>query len=462
MEIFNTLSNKKEKLVKLKTGFLKLFVCGPTVNDYVHIGHARTFTVFDAFVKYLRAIKIKIFYLQNITDIDDKIIARARQERTSPQAIAAKYQKIYFNNMKALGIDSVNRYAPTTKYISQVVQQVKKLIKKRHVYEIPNDGYYFNIMTFPNYGKLSHRTIIQAEDSVSRIDESVNKKNKGDFCVWKFSKPGEPSWKTELGVGRPGWHIEDTAITEHFFGPQYDIHGGGIDLKFPHHEAEIAQQESASGKKPFVRIWMHVGSLTVNGKKMSNSLKNFILISDFLKKYPPEILRLLILSYHYRSPIDYTDELVSQIKKSFQNIEEFLGKLKLASSLKNKKTKSFEIKSIIDVMDKNFSKALNDDFNTPKAIAIIFNLISSWQNQIWHFNENQAKEITNFIKKKLSILGIDLKPKKIPPKIKNLMKKRELLRKNKQFIQADLLRKKIERLGYRIEDTPVGPLILPN
>jgi len=207
---------------------------------------------------------------------------------------------------------------------------------------------------------------------------------------------------------------------------------------------------------------MHVGSLTVNGKKMSNSLKNFILISDFLKKYPPEILRLLILSYHYRSPIDYTDELVSQIKKSFQNIEEFLGKLKLASSLKNKKTKSFEIKSIIDVMDKNFSKALNDDFNTPKAIAIIFNLISSWQNQIWHFNENQAKEITNFIKKKLSILGIDLKPKKIPPKIKNLMKKRELLRKNKQFIQADLLRKKIERLGYRIEDTPVGPLILPN
>ena len=302
VQLYNSLSRKKEKLKRTRGRVLNLFVCGPTVYDFSHIGHGRTYLVFDSFVKYLRSKSIKIFYLQNITDIDDRIIKRAKELKTSPRIIAARYQKIHLKNMKDLGIDSVNKYAPATQFISQIIAQIRKLIKKGYVYKIRDDGFYFDVTKFKDYGKLAHRTALSAEDGVSRIDDSIKKRHKADFCVWKFSKAGEPKWQTALGAGRPGWHIEDTAISEFYFGPQYDLHGGGIDLKFPHHEAEIAQQESASGKKPFVKIWMHVGSLTIGGRKMSKSLKNFISIDDFLKTNSPEILRWLVLNYHYRSP----------------------------------------------------------------------------------------------------------------------------------------------------------------
>ncbi|MEK7195620.1 MAG: class I tRNA ligase family protein, partial [Patescibacteria group bacterium] len=252
VKIFNTLSGKKEPLPKAPKQGLRLFVCGPTVYDYVHIGNARTFTVFDLFVRYLRGCGVKTYYLQNITDIDDKIISRAQKEGKNWKLISRKFEAVFRKNMKDLGNIFVDRYARATDFIPQIIKQVKTLIKKGCAYKIGGDGWYFDLKKFPEYGKLAHRTIEQAEDATSRIDSSGKKRNKGDFCLWKFSKPGEPSWKTDLGDGRPGWHIEDTAITESFFGPQYEMHGGGVDLRFPHHEAEIAQQESASGKKPFV------------------------------------------------------------------------------------------------------------------------------------------------------------------------------------------------------------------
>ena len=321
MEVYNTLSRRKEFLPEPEEQRkLRLFVCGPTVYDYAHIGHARTYIFFDFFAKYLRSKGYEVNYLQNITDIDDKIIARAAERDEAPAKLAKEFTEKYFEDMRVLGVDAVTTYAPATKFITQIALQVERLVDKGFAYEIKNDGWYFDISKDVDYGKLSGRTAAQAEDGVSRIDDSENKRNKGDFCLWKFSKPGEPVWNTRLGAGRPGWHIEDTAISEYYFGPQYDIHGGADDLKFPHHEAEIAQQESASGLKPFVKFWVHTGFLLVDGKKMSKSSGNFITVREFLKKYPPEILRWLALSHHYRSPLDYSDDDAEQAKSALQNI----------------------------------------------------------------------------------------------------------------------------------------------
>ena len=454
MLIHDTLSGKKEDLEKVADNKkLRLFVCGPTVYDYIHIGNARTYIVFDNLVRYLRALGVKVFYLQNITDIDNKIIRRAAEENTNAKSLAKKYEKYYHEDEKALGIKSVTKYARATAHIKQIVRQIQTLIAKGHAYKI-DDGYYFDISTFPEYGKLAKRTVNQAEDSVSRIDENVNKKNKGDFALWKFKKENEPSWKTPIGEGRPGWHIEDTAITERWFGPQYDIHGGAVDLKFPHHEAEIAQQEAASGKKPMVKVWMHSGFLVVGGEKMSKSFGNFVTVKDFLKQYPVEVLRYLVAAHHYRSPLDYSEDLARQAKNTLNNLSQFLARLEMAGG----KT---ENGAVLERAERDFSAAMEDDFNTPAALAVIFSLINENQKQVWELSRKSAKMLKKFIKNKLELFGIGLKSVKIPLKIRRLASKRELFRTNKQFIQSDVLRKEIEALGYIVEDTPRGPFLWP-
>lgn len=454
--IFNTLSGKKELLPKHKK--LHLFVCGPTVYDYSHIGHARTYIAFDIIARYLKYRKIPLFYLQNITDLDDKIIDRAKERGIPWKKLAKDFETAYYQDMKVLGVKNVTRYARATDFIPEIIKQIKTLIKKGYAYEIPNDGWYFNLTKFPEYGKLSHRTISQASDGVSRIDTSNNKKNAGDFCLWKFSKKGEPSWKTTLGTGRPGWHIEDTAISEKFFGPQYDLHGGAVDLKFPHHEAEIAQQESASGKKPFVKIWMHTGFLLVNGEKMSKSSGNFTTIRNFLKTQKPETLRMIIASHHYRSPIDYTDNLANQASASLKRIEHFLARLNM---IKKSGTVSAEIKKYIATTEQNFNQAMEDDFNTPDALASIFNLLNVLEKKIWTLNKSESSAIKKIIAEKMEIFGISLKKSaKIPPEIALKAKKRELCRAHKQFIQSDAMRRELDALGYIVEDTPQGPLVL--
>lgn len=442
---------------------IRLFVCGLTVYDVPHIGNARTYLVFDIFVRYLRAIGVSVFYLQNITDVDDKIIARAERDKRKASEVARDFQKIYLKNMKQLGITTVDKYAPATKFIPQIVTQVERLIKKGNVY-MAEDGYYFDLTTFPDYGKLAHRTLAQAEDGVSRIDESVSKKNRGDFCVWKFSKPGEPTWKTKIGAGRPGWHIEDTAISEHFFGPQYDIHGGGVDLKFPHHEAEIAQQESVSEKKPFVNIWMHVGALTVNGRKMSKSLNNFVTINDFLTQYDPQILRLITLSSHYRSPLHYTDETPQVYTQSWKNILGFLAKMAFVEefSKASSQGKMQEAKQKTQALSEQFFNALADDFNTPQAMAAIFEFMNTVQPNAWKLSVGEARHYRETVKKLLEVLGFTITPSKIPSKITTLLKKRELARNNQQFMQSDDLRKRINELGYSLDDTPFGQFVRPS
>lgn len=474
IKIYDSLSGTKQDLPNSRP--IRLFVCGPTVYDTPHLGHARTYVAFNTFVRYLKSQKISVFYLQNITDVDNKIINRSKEENISPVKLAVQFEREYHKAEKTLHIKEI-KYARATKHIPQIIKQAQTLIKKGRAYKIDGDGYYFDISTFPDYGKLSKRTALQAEDATSRIDESVNKKNKGDFVLWKFPETqtnadlnakqrgknfaiidGEPLWRTKLGWGRPGWHIEDTAITEHYLGPQYDIHGGGVDLKFPHHEAEIAQQESASGKKPLVKIWMHTGFLLIGGKKMSKSLHNFITINDFVKKYSPETLRLMINFNHYRSPFNYTEESARQSDSALKGLQKTIAALSLARP--NGKI-SEGIKIILEKTGANFQKAMSDDFNTPKALASIFELINSIETKIWKLNKKEAAAIKDFVTEKMGIfLGTALKSAKIPTNIAKIAQKRELYRKSKQFIQSDALRKKIEELGYIIEDTPSGPLVL--
>ncbi|MDD5431056.1 MAG: cysteine--tRNA ligase [Candidatus Pacebacteria bacterium] len=466
MKIFNTLSGQKENLPENRP--LRLFVCGPTVYNYAHIGNARTYVSFDNFVSYLRSRGIKVSYLQNITDVDDKIIKRGLEESVSPMEIAGKYEKIYHEDEKSLKIDSVNKYARATDHIPEIIKQIQILIEKGHAYKIENEGYYYDISTFKEYGKLSKRTAEQAEDATSRIDEGVNKKNKGDFALWKFPKSevggnkngksfaiinGEPIWNTPLGWGRPGWHIEDTAITEKYFGPQYDIHGGAVDLKFPHHEAEIAQQEAASGKKPLVKIWMHTGFLLFGEEKMSKSSGKFVSIRDFLKMYSADIFRYIIASHNYRSPINYTDQLAIEAGKNINSIIEFLTKISL---VKKSGTPQIDIAKY----EKSFIDSLDDDFNTPKALSVIFDLINEANLKIQSITKKDAVSAKKYIAEKLGLFKVSVKMPRIPLKIRLLAWRRKLLRNNKQFAKSDLLRKKIEALGYKIDDTPLGTIIL--
>ncbi|MBI2035832.1 MAG: cysteine--tRNA ligase [Candidatus Liptonbacteria bacterium] len=465
MLIYNTLTGKKEVLRKTRKA-IKLFVCGPTVYDDPHLGHARTYIFFDIVARYLVSRGYKVRYLQNITDIDDRIILRAREGGIKPQDCAKKFEKKYLNVMQKLGVASVSVYARATDHIPQIISQIKILIQKGHAYEIENDGIYFDVKSFRDYGKLSRRTAEQAEDATSRIDDSIKKRNRGDFTLWKFRKAkDEPSWKSPWGDGRPGWHIEDTAITEKYFGPQYDLHGGGLDLKFPHHEAEIAQAESAFGKIPFVKIWMHTGFLLVNGKKMSKSLGNFITIEDFLKKYSPETLRFLTLTHHYRSPINYSEELTIQYHGAFQNLLRFLGLLKFVLDNRPRGIAGGIVTGdLVSLAEKGFHDALQDDFNTPAAVAHLFNLINNIQqvtNAIFGLSRKELKLIRGFIESRLAVLGFAVKLPKIAGKINKLAKKRELFRVNKQFAQSDRLRKKIDELGYMVEDTPIGQFVWP-
>lgn len=464
--LYNTLSETKIPLPwPNRSGKpLRIFVCGPTVWSDPQIGNARTFVFFDMFVRYLRALGVDVLYVQNITDIDDKIINRANEEGVGWEEVARKYEQVFMNNVAQLGITSVTMFARATSYIPEIVKQVEKLVKRKHAYLIEGDGYYFDLKSFPDYGKLSHRTVAQAEDGVSRIDDSKKKRNAGDFCLWKLSdetNEREPGWKTDLGYGRPGWHIEDTAITEHFFGPQYEIHGGAMDLKFPHHEAELAQQEAASGKKPFVKVWMHGGFLTVNGKRMGKSNNNFITIDDLLAKHSPTAFRMAIFMHHYRSPFDYTEKLMKTAEKNLRDIATFVEKITFAASVKTAKDLDPVVMEQFTILKQTFAEAMADDMNTPKALGSIFEFINSVQKKIWAINKIDAKSIALEIRAMFAAVGIELATFKIPRKIKAKVKEREALKSSKQFMQSDALRNELLAVGYGIEDTPVGPFVYP-
>ena len=448
LKLYNTLTRKKEVFKPLKNKDVHVFVCGPTTYDYSHIGHAKTYTQFDVIVKYLRWLGHNVFYLQNITNIEDKIIQRAKEKDKEPLALANEYEEIYHRDMQSLGIGSVNKYARATDYIKAIESQVQRLISKKIAYKI-SDGYYFDLTKFPDYGKLAKRKSQDAEDAVSRIDDNPEKRNKGDFCLWKFSKPDEPSWKSELGAGRPGWHIEDTAITEKEFGPQYDIHGGAVDLIFPHHEAEIAQMESISGKKPMVKYWLHSAFLNINKRKMSKSLKNFVTIRDALERYDGKIIRYFFASQHYRTPISFSYDILEQSKNTLQGLNNFIHTLQHSRQKDNP--------DLLKKTEERFIEAMNDDFNTPQAFAAIFDFMHQVNKE--QCGGKKSYELMLELDQIFNVLTSE--QFSIPAAVKKLAEKRETARKRKEWKEADSLRENIEKQGFIVEDLPAGYRLKP-
>ena len=365
MKIYSTISREKERLETIHSGRINFFVCGPTVYDDSHIGHARTYIAFDVVARYLKYRGYSVFYLQNITDVDDKIIARAAEKGISPRTLARRFEQRYMEDMQALGVTNVNYYARATEHIPEIISQIERLKELGFAYETQT-GIYFDESLFPDFGKLSHQS---AEDlKKHRIEPDPTKRNSGDFALWKKRQTedggsghaersgqfdDEIAWDSPWGKGRPGWHIEDTAIAETYFGQQYDIHGGAMDLIFPHHEAEIAQMEAASGKKPMVRYWMHTGFLNVNEEKMSKSLGNFFTVRDLLDQgIPGEVIRFVFLMTHYRSPMDWTAEKARQAEATLREWWEVVRGVEAEPNPHS---------SVVD--------ALADDLNTAQAIT---------------------------------------------------------------------------------------------
>lgn len=419
MDLYSTLSKTVEPLVTLNPDRVSLFVCGPTVYDYSHLGHARTYVVFDVLAKYLRWTGKEVFYLQNITDVDDKIINRAKAEGVSQSFLARKFETEYFRDMKSLGIDAVSYYARATTHIPEIINQVERLVARDVAY-ITESGVYFNVDTFERNGELSRQ---DRTNRVSRVTDGT-KHNPEDFALWKFGEYGEYTWDSPWGRGRPGWHIEDTAISEKYFGQQYDIHGGGLDLIFPHHEAEIAQMESLEGKHPMVKYWLHTGFLTVKGEKMSKSLGNFITIRDALGTWNKDILRYFILLSHYRSPLQATDEGITNAARALEHIRAVAKK----DTGENREGR------------KAFTDAMESDLNTPMALAAIQSLAAS--------GDLGALKVYG------EILGINFLRETSAP-ISILQDVRAELRARKQFEVADMIRKRMVDAGITITDAPL-------
>jgi cysteinyl-tRNA synthetase len=416
MELYSTLSRTVEPLETLHLDRVALFVCGPTVYDYSHLGHARTYVVFDVLAKYLRWTGKEVFYLQNITDVDDKIINRAREEGTSQSTLARRFEAEYFRDMKSLGIDAVSYYARATTHIPEIIGQIQRLVDRGVAY-ITESGVYFNLDTFGHNGELSGQERAQR---VSRVSDAT-KHDSLDFALWKLGEFGEYTWDSPWGRGRPGWHIEDTAISEKYFGQQYDIHGGGLDLIFPHHEAEIAQMESLEGKHPMVRYWMHTGFLTVKGAKMSKSLGNFITIRDALRTWNKDVLRYFILLSHYRSPLQATDEGFANAAKGLDHIRAIATNDKGADAEGRRA----------------FIEAMESDLNTPMALAAIQKLAGSGDLEA--------------LREYGQILGINfLKETSAPLSV--LQDIRAELRAQKQFAVADLIRERMVAAGITVTD----------
>jgi cysteinyl-tRNA synthetase len=463
IKLYNTMTRRKEIFKPMEGNKIKMFVCGPTVYDHSHIGHARTYISFDVIARYLKYSGFTVFYLQNITDLDDKILKRAEELGSSPLELARRYEEKYLQDMKILGVENVNFYARATEHIPEIINQIKTLIKKGFAYET-DKGVYFDESMFKDFGKLSNRNLDDL--NVHRIGPDTSKRNPGDFALWKkrgiASEGLEMVWDSPWGTGRPGWHIEDTAITDAYFGPQYDIHGGGLDLIFPHHEAEIAQMEAASNKKPMVKYWMHTGFLNVKGEKMSKSLGNFITINDLLQEYSPEVFRFFVLSTHYRSPIDFSQEILFQsqnglqrIYKLIETINELLDK-NTAISMENDQEYIYKLSEV----RKEFFEAMDNDFNTPSAFSTIFDIIREVNRDINDSNisKNALTKLKAIIIEFGLVLGFDFSSKneneqELQDDLIDLLKDvRGKLREKKEWELSDEIRSKLLELDIVLED----------
>lgn len=478
MKVFNTLSGRVEDFEPVNDMKVGMYVCGVTVYDLCHIGHARSAVVFDVIVRYLRYKGYEVKFIRNFTDIDDKIINRARKEGIPWNEIARKYTEEYYIDMDRLGVMRADVEPKATEHIEEMIKIIQGLIEKGYAYEIKeNDAssVYFSVEKFSGYGKLSKKNIEELSAG-ARIEVDERKRNPLDFALWKASKPGEPWWDSPWGKGRPGWHIECSAMSLKHIGETLDIHGGGADLIFPHHENEIAQSEAYTGK-PFAKYWIHNGFVTINKEKMSKSLGNVLNIRDLLELYDAEALRLFLLSSHYRSPVEFADEYIKEAEATLDRVYSTFMRIEdLVSSCidKEKKTEVFsETQSLIESLKMEFEQAMDEDFNTARALGVIFEFIKEI-NRFMDRKPSEQKDIA-FLKKAeeelrriCKVLNLFqrqpiewyrglLKIKKIElseEDIERLIAERALARKNRDWQKADSIRAELLKKGIILEDKP--------
>lgn len=456
--VYNDLTRKKEKFIPLKEGKVSFYVCGPTVYDYFHIGNARPFVLFDVFRRYLESSGYDVLYVQNFTDIDDKMINRAKEMDITVPELAEKFIAAYYKDADALGINRADIYPRATHEIDQIINIVHTLIEKGHAYLVEGDVY-FDVSTFKDYGKLSKQSLDDLQAGV-RIDFDAKKKNPLDFVLWKTSKPGEPFWNSPWSKGRPGWHIECTAMATKYLGDSIDFHGGGSDLIFPHHENEIAQSECASGKQ-FVKYWLHNAYLLIDKEKMSKSLGNFMTVRDIRKKYNPLIIRYFLLSAHYRSPINFSAEGLDQAQKAVERIDNCYGDLNFALKNRNNGAIDQTLSDAIKAAETGVAETMDDDFNTAGALGNIFDAVRavnvhlSIQTDVDVDSLNEAK---SFFEKCNEVFGFIQKnsDEDCSRDIEELIEKRNTARKSSDFARSDEIRDLLLSKGIVIEDTPQG------
>ena len=476
MKLYNTMTNKIEEFKTIEENKVKMYVCGPTVYNYIHLGNARPIVVFDTLARYFKHKGMEVEFVQNFTDVDDKIINKSMEEGTSASEVSEKYIKYFFEDISKLNIlDSVKR-PKVTENMAEIIEIIQKLIDNGFAYEKDGDVY-FEVKKYKDYGKLSNQKIEELELG-ARIDVSEIKKNPVDFALWKKKKDGEPFWESPWGQGRPGWHIECSAMAKKYLGDTFDIHGGGQDLVFPHHENEIAQSKCAYHGN-FANYWLHNGFIQINGDKMSKSLGNFFLLREILEKFSGNVVRLFILSTHYRKPINFSFENMEDTKKALQNIVKSMNKFEnIVEKYKNEKIENVKISEFsqkIVEFDKKFEEAMNEDMNTPQALATIFDQIRE-TNKFISTNENEFSTIYYEIKKSYDSLKVKIEnvfgiaieventvkeeeggnmelTKKL---IELLIKLRSQARSEKNFKLSDEIRDELKALGVEIKDNKDG------
>lgn len=460
MKLYNTLTRQKDEFKPITPGEVKMYVCGPTVYNFFHIGNGRTFIVFDTVRRYFEYRGYKVKFVQNFTDIDDKMIKKANEEETTVKAIGDKYIKEYYTDADALNIERASVNPRATEYIGQIIKFVKELIEKGYAYEVDGDVY-FSSKKFEGYGKLSKQNLDELNIG-KRISVDERKQDPMDFAIWKAKKEGEPAWKCPWGEGRPGWHIECSCMAKNILGDTIDIHAGGMDLAFPHHENEIAQSEALTGEQ-FANYWMHSAYVNVDNKKMSKSLNNFFTAREVLKEYDADVIRFLMLSCHYRIQLNYSKDLLDSARASVDRLYNAIGNLEnLIDEVKVEKMTEEE-KSYLGSLNKykeKYIEKMDDDFNTADAITAIFDLVKDTNTNIGiNSSKELAENALSLIRELGAPLGILQKSTKdaaLAEEVEALIEQRKEAKKNRDFAAADKIRDDLKARGIVLEDTPQG------
>ncbi len=459
MKLYNSMTRQKEEFVPIKEGEVKMYSCGPTVYNYFHIGNARPFIIFDTLRRYFEYIGYKVDFVQNFTDIDDKMINNANEQGITVKQLAEKFIGEYFTDAKGLNIKKATVHPCATENIDAIIDMVKKLVDNGYAYEV-NGDVYFSTKKFKEYGKLSHQPLDDLEAG-ARISVDERKKDPMDFAVWKSRKPGEPAWESPWGPGRPGWHIECSAMVNKYLGETIDIHSGGKDLIFPHHENEIAQSEAATGK-PFAHYWLHNGYINIDGTKMSKSKGNFFTVRDIAKEFDYEVIRFFMLSAHYRNPINFSHDLMEQSKNALDRLYNCLETMSF--KMNGAKSEKFDGAEKIEAYKQRFKDAMEDDINTADAISVLFEIVKDINMRMDEASKEELEAYTALLKELGGVLGILEKDKKeeIPEEIRKLVDERTQARKNKDFARSDEIRDILLEKGVTLKDTRDGVQIIFN